>query len=174
MRLAVTDPLLLALAGMAVPEFVRDLRRRTSAPVLLAAWIVAGSAAALIWPHRNAGYLLPLVPALALLAAAWGPLRTRQYAPWMAVLLAMAFLIKAGEPAMLWGLDYRAGTVQPAAPVLSNYCAEGRGNQLVVLQFADDLYASVLPLAGLRYAMVAEWRRRPGDTPGPSARWVSP
>ncbi len=29
--------------------------------------------AALGWQYRNAAYLLPLVPALALLAAAWGP-----------------------------------------------------------------------------------------------------
>ena len=33
--------------------------------------------AALGWQYRNAAYLLPLVPALALLAAAWGPFRTR-------------------------------------------------------------------------------------------------
>ena len=99
-------------------------------------------------------YLLPLVPALALLAAAWGPFRTRRYAPWMVVVLAAAFLIKASAPEMPWGLDYRAGTVQPAAPVLSNYCEQARGNQLIVLELADDLYASVLPLARLRYATV--------------------
>ena len=42
-----------------------------------------------------------------------------------------------------------------AAPVLSNYCAQERGNQLIVLEMSDDLYASVLPLAKLRYATVA-------------------
>jgi hypothetical protein len=99
--------------------------------------------------------LLPLVPALALLAAAWGPFRTRHYAPWMLVVLAAAFLIKASAPELPWGLDYRAGTVQPAAPILAAYCAQARGNELIVLEVADDLYASALPLARLRYAIVA-------------------
>lgn len=155
MRLAITDPLLLAMAGMAVPAFVRDLGNRKSGPVLLAAWMVVVVGAALGWQYRNASYLLPLVPALALLAAAWGPLRTRQYAPWMAVVLGAAFLIKASAPGLPWGLDYRAGTVQAAAPVLTNYCAQARGNELIVLELTDDLYASVLPLPGLRYATVA-------------------
>jgi hypothetical protein len=155
MRLAITDPLLLAMAGMAVPAFVRDLGNRKSGPVLLAAWMVVAVGTALGWQYRNASYLLPLVPALALLAGAWGPLRTRQYAPWMAVVLGAAFLIKASAPAMPWGLDYRGGTVQAAAPLLSNYCGQRRGNELIVLELSDDLYASVLPLASLRYATVA-------------------
>jgi hypothetical protein len=154
MRLAITDPLLLAMAGMAVPAFVRDLGSRKSGPVLLAAWMVVVLGAVLGWQYRNASYLLPLVPALALLAGAWGPLRTRQYAPWMAVVLGAAFLIKASAPGLPWGLDYRGGTVQAAAPVLSSYCAQARGNDLIVLELTDDLYASVLPLARLRYATV--------------------
>jgi hypothetical protein len=154
MRLAVTDPLLLAAAAVALPAFVSDLRRRTSAPVLLAAWIAVMLAAMLGWQYRNASYLVPLVPALALLAAAWGPFRTRQYAHWMLVVLAAAFLIKASAPELPWGLDYRAGTVQPAAAILSDYCVQARGNSLIVLEVADDLYASVLPLSGLHYATV--------------------
>ena len=107
------------------------------------------------WQYRNAAYLLPLVPALALLAAAWGPFRTPRYAPWMAVALAAAFLIKVSAPELPWGLDYRAGTVQPTAPILSDYCTQARGNELMVLDVADDLYASVLPLARLRYVSMA-------------------
>ena len=112
-------------------------------------------AAMLGWQYRNAAYLLPLVPGLALLAAAGGPFRTPRYGPWMAVALACAFLIKASAPELPWGLDYRGGTVQPAAPVLSAYCGQGRGNELIVLEAADDLYASALPLPRLRYAVVA-------------------
>ena len=67
-------------------------------------------------------------------------------------MLAAAFLIKASAPELPWGLNYRAGTVQPTAPILSDYCSQARGNQLIVLDLADDLYASVLPLARLRYA----------------------
>ena len=155
MRLAVTDPLLLAAAAVAIPAFLRDLRGRKAAPVLLAAWIAVMLAAMLGWQYRNASYLLPLVPALALLAAAWGPFRTQRYAPWMLVVLAAAFLIKTSAPEQPWGLDYRAGTVQPTAPILSGYCAQARGNELIVLDLADDLYASALPLARLRYVTVA-------------------
>jgi hypothetical protein len=155
MRLAAIDPLLLAAAVAAVPAFLRDLRGRGTAPVLLAAWIAVMLAATLAWQYRNASYLLPLVPALALLAAAWGPFRTRQYAPWMMVVLAAGFLVKSGAPGLPWGLDYRAGTVQRTAPILSAYCAQARGNELIILDVADDLYATVLHLARLRYVTVA-------------------
>lgn len=154
MRLASTDPLLLAMAAIALPAFLRDLRTRTAAPVLLAAWMSVTLAAILGWQYRNASYLLPLVPALALLAAGWGPFRTRYYAPWMVAVLAAAFMIKASAPEQPWGLDYRSGTVQTAAPVLSAYCEQARGNELIVVGVADDLYASALPLPRLRYALV--------------------
>ncbi len=155
MRLAVTDPLLLAAAVVAIPAFLSDLRRRTAGPVLLGAWMAVMLAAALGWQYRNAAYLLPLVPALALLAAGWGPFRTPRCAPWLWVVLAAAFLIKTSAPELPWGLDYRAGTVQPTAPILSAYCEQARGNEIIVLNLADDLYASALPLAHLRYATVA-------------------
>jgi 4-amino-4-deoxy-L-arabinose transferase-like glycosyltransferase len=154
MRLAFTDPLLLAAAVVAIPAFLADLRRRSTAPVLLAAWIAVMLAAALGWRYRNAAYLLPLVPALALLAAAWGPYRARRYAPWMLVALAAGFLVKCSAPELPWGLDYRTSTVQHTAPILSAYCEQARGNELIVLDVADDLYAAALPLARLRYAAV--------------------
>jgi hypothetical protein len=72
----------------------------------------------------------------------------------MAVGLAAALLIKASNPTLPWGLNAQEGTVQPAAPPLSEYCAQGRGNPLIIFDIADDLYASVLPLARLRYAAV--------------------
>src|SRR4029077_15929464 len=147
-----TDPLLLAAAFSALPGFIGDLRRRTSAATLLAAWMVILVAAVMGWQYRNASYLLPLVPALALLTAGWSPFATPRYARWMAVALAAAFLIKASAPSLPWGINAQQGTVQPAAPALAGYCAQGRGNPLIVVDFADDLYGSVLPLPRLRYA----------------------
>jgi hypothetical protein len=154
MRLAATDPLLLAAAVVAIPAFVRELRGRRGAPVLLGAWMAVTLAATLGWQYRNAAYLLPLIPTLALMAAGWGPFRTRQYAPWMLVALAAGLLIKVSAPEQPWGLDYGAGTLQRAAPILSGYCAQGRGNELIILDMADDLYATALPLARLRYAVL--------------------
>jgi hypothetical protein len=155
MRLAATDPLLLAAAAVAIPAFLRDLRGRRTAPVLLASWMAIALAAMLAWQYRNASYLLPLVPALALLAAAWGPFRTRQAAPWMLVVLAAGFLVKSSAPELPWGLDYRAGTVIHTAPILSAYCEQARGNELIILDVANNLYATVLPLPRLRYVTVA-------------------
>jgi hypothetical protein len=120
------------------------MRRRGSAPVLVAAWIVV------MWPPcssgstANASYRCHLFR-LALLAAAWGPFRTRRYADWMLVVLAAAFLIKANAPHFPGAYNYHAGTAQPTAPILSSYCSQARGNQLIILDMADDLYASALP-----------------------------
>jgi hypothetical protein len=52
--------------------------------------------------------------------------------------------------------------VQATAPILSGYCAQARGNELIVLDLADDLYAAALPLARLRYATVAPVAAPPG------------
>jgi hypothetical protein len=155
MRLAATDPLLLAAAASALPAFLSDLRRRTAASTLLACWIAIMLAAVLVWQYRNASYLLPLIPALAILTAGWTPFSAPRYAHWMLVVLAGAFLVKAVSPAAPWGLNTESGTVQPVAPALSRYCMEARGNPLIVVNMVDDLYAAALPLPHLRYALVA-------------------
>jgi 4-amino-4-deoxy-L-arabinose transferase-like glycosyltransferase len=154
MRLAATDPLLVAAAFSAIPGFLTDLRQRTAASTLLAAWMAVMIAAVLVWQYRNASYLLPLVPALAILTAGWSPFAAPRYARWMILLLAATFLIKASGPGLPWGISAQEGTVQPVAPALSQYCGQGRGNSLVIAGIADDLYASALPLERLRYAAV--------------------
>ncbi|SPE37488.1 Glycosyl transferase, family 39 (fragment) [Candidatus Sulfopaludibacter sp. SbA3] len=40
------------------------------------------------------------------------------------------------------------------APIVSAYCARHRGNELILAAMDDDLYASTLPLARLRYALI--------------------
>src|SRR5205814_5733428 len=107
------------------------------------------------WQYRNASYLLPLVPALALLAVGYGPLASNHSVRWMLALAGLAFLLKVSLPHMPWGIGFPNGTIQPQAPALSAYCERVRGNELIVVDMPDDLYASVLPLARLRYAMVA-------------------
>ena len=151
-RLAATDPILLAMAVAALPIFGGELRRRSPAATLLACWIAVASAAVMVWQYRNASYLLPLVPALAILAAAHGPFVQRRYAPWMLACLAAAFIVKCAVPEMPWGLAFQPATVQPLALPLATYCGQGRGNPLIVVDLVDDLYASTLPLQTLRYA----------------------
>jgi hypothetical protein len=67
----------------------------------------------------------------------------------------VVFVLKVATPQLPWGLSFAGGTIQAAAPALENYCAQARGNELVVVDVVDDLYASTLPLAGLRYALVS-------------------
>jgi hypothetical protein len=154
MRLAATDPLLLAASCLALPRFLQALRRRGPAAVLLACWIAVVLITTLGWQYRNASYLLPLVPALAVLSAGWGPFASPRYSRWMLLGLAAFFLVKVTQPDAPWGLNFRPGSVQPTAASLSAYCAQARGNPLIVVDLADDLYSTVLPLPSLRYAVV--------------------
>jgi len=154
MRLAATDPVLLASALVAVPSFFLALRKRSAEATLLACWLAVPAAAVLGWQYRNASYLLPMVPALAILAATSGPLSSKTSAPWMLLLVSAAALAKMAAPDAPFGISFREGTVQKAAGPLSDYCERGRGNELIVAGVEDGLYASTLPLAGLRYATV--------------------
>ncbi|HUK19829.1 MAG TPA: glycosyltransferase family 39 protein [Bryobacteraceae bacterium] len=153
MRLALTDPMLLAAALVAIPAFLAALRKRTAAAVLLACWLVAAALAVFGAPHRSIACLLPMVPALALLASAYGPL-TQRTPPWALLALALALVAaKAATPNAPWGLSF-AQAAQPLAPLLQDYCHSARDNELIVVGLDDDLYASALPLPRLRYALV--------------------
>jgi hypothetical protein len=154
MRAALIDPVLAALAVAAIPGLVRALRRRSPEAVLLACWITILLAAVLGWKYRNLAYVLPLVPALAIAAAAYGAMASRP--TWLLALAAAAFIFKIATPQMPWGLSYARDTVQPVAPLLSDYCERARGNELVLVGMDDDLYAAALPLARLRYGFLAQ------------------
>jgi hypothetical protein len=166
-RLAATDPILVALAAGALPTFWSSLRRRSPAAVLLACWIAAAAAVVLVWQYRNASYLLPLIPALVILAAAYSPFLQRRFAAWSLVCLGFVFVAKCALPTMTWGLAFNQPSVQPLADPLAAYCDQRRGNPLIVVDLADDLYASALPLERLRYATV-----KPGVSTG--SRYAMP
>jgi hypothetical protein len=153
-RLALTDPVLLAAAVVAIPAFGTAVRKRSHEATLLLCWVVVVAASVAVWQYRNASYLLPLLPALAIIASAYGPFARMRPAWWMLALAAAAFVLKAGAPSSPAGISFAAGTVQPLAPALSSYCRRGRGNELILVGMDDDLYASVLPLPRLRYALL--------------------
>lgn len=153
LRMAATDPILFAAAIVAVPAFARTLRNREAGPTLLACWLALTAAATLAWQYRNASYLLAVVPAVALMAACYGPYSERRHAHWMLAAVCGALLLKAALPDAPWGLRYR-GTVQPLAPALSKYSEAKRGRQLIVVDLVDDLFATTLPIPAPRYALV--------------------
>jgi Dolichyl-phosphate-mannose-protein mannosyltransferase len=153
LRLAATDPVLFSCAVVALPSFVRSLRDRSAGPTLIACWLVLTTAAALAWQYRNASYLLPIIPALALIAACYGPFAEGRHGTWMLAMLCVGLVVKAALPDAPWGLNYRAGTINPVAPALSEYCEQQRNRDLIVVDTADDLYAAVLPISA-RYVAV--------------------
>ncbi len=153
-RLLWIDPVLLALALTALPAWFSALRKRSAEATLLACWLAPMLAAVFLWQYRNATYLIPCLAPAALAAAVYTPLANRS-ARWTAVALTAAFAMKLAMPAAPWGLSFDSGTIQPAAAPLQRYCRLARGNELIVADLVDDLYASTLPLANLRYALVS-------------------
>ena len=153
-RMALMDPVLVAVAAVAVPAFATALRKRSFEATLLVCWaaIVVGSVS--IWEYRNVSYLLPLLPALAIAGASYGPFSTMRPSWWMLALTGAAFALKLGAPTSPAGISFATGTVQPVAPIVSSYCSQRRGNELILVSMDDNLYASTLPLARLRYALV--------------------
>jgi 4-amino-4-deoxy-L-arabinose transferase-like glycosyltransferase len=156
MRLLRIDPLLASLALVTLPAFAAELKRRSAPAVLLACWMGLLLAAVLFWQYRSVTYLLPLVPAAAILAASYGTLAEARSAKWLLALALAGFVLKAATPGAPWGIAFRGGTVVASAPMLSAYCGMGRANELVVVQPDDQLYATVLPLPKVRYYPIGE------------------
>jgi Dolichyl-phosphate-mannose-protein mannosyltransferase len=152
-RAVLLDPVLLAVAAAAIPTFARELRRRSAPAVLLALALALPATAVLVWQYRNVSYLIPLVPMVAILATAYNPLCSGRAAKWMLALAAAVFVVKAAVPGATWGLPFRAGTRVAAAPLLSDYCERGRGNELILVDTPDEMYASLLPLPKVRYVL---------------------
>jgi Dolichyl-phosphate-mannose-protein mannosyltransferase len=154
-RLVWMDPVLLSLALTALPGWFAELRKRSAEATLVACWLAPMLAAVFIWQYRNGTYLIPCLAPMAVAAAVYAPLPNRS-GWWTAALLSASLAMKLAMPAAPWGLSFAAGTIQPAARPLQDYCRMARGNELVVVDLADDLYASTLPLANLRYALVSD------------------
>ena len=96
-----------------------------------------------------------LVPALAILAACYGPLASGRHA-YSILLVVAALALKTATPGAPWGISFQRGSSVAMAPLLSSYSERGRGNELVLVDADDELYASVLPLPKVRYAYVGE------------------
>ncbi|HLK63160.1 MAG TPA: glycosyltransferase family 39 protein [Bryobacteraceae bacterium] len=154
MRVPGVDPVLTAFALVALPGFFGELRRRSGAAWLLACWIGMVLLAILAFRYRNISYMLPMIPALAIVATGFGSYTTGRRAYWVLAFTVVVFAAKAAFPAAPWGLSFRSDTIQKVAPMLSDYCERRRAHELIVVDMADDLYASDLPLPKVRYCLV--------------------
>ncbi len=153
-RVPLIDPILLAVTVVSLPAFWKQLRQRSGPAVLLACWMAVITVSLLAFQYRNISYVLPLFPAMAILAAGYGPYTGRRTVTWFLVCAGVAFGCKAALPENPWGLSFHRGTIQAVAPLVSEYCEQARGNELILVGMDDDLYASTLPLAALRYSLV--------------------
>jgi hypothetical protein len=147
-RLIALDPILLALA---VAAGIFWKRAENDEGRLIAIWCAAAFLCPLAFGTRVAYYLLPLVPAMVVMAVRFSPLFDGRRAVAMVGLLAVALGLKAVQPDATWGLDYRRESV-PSAAALEKYSQLGRANDLVIVAPDDEFYSAMLDLPKVRYA----------------------
>ena len=155
-RMALTDPVLPLLFLIGIPGFVAAIRRGDSASSrLLAVWILVLGAALLIFRHRVAYYLLPVVPAVCLVAVGWSPLFKGKRTIVTLAALVIAFGVKAGGGGAAWDLDFDRGTTVKSAAPLKRYCQQQRNNELIIFSTDDEFYSAILDLPKVRYCHFA-------------------
>jgi len=150
-RLWYGDPELVLLSVAAIPGFLAAVRRRDSLAMLLGCWLTIFGAALMIFQYRSVQYMLPLIPALAIVCASFLPALQKRLT---LAILCVAFMVKAASPGATWGLPYQSGNTLPESAALSAYCEERRNTDLMVLDPQDEFYSAVLPLEQVRYGIV--------------------
>ncbi|MBI3668155.1 MAG: glycosyltransferase family 39 protein [Acidobacteria bacterium] len=165
-RLALTDPVLCVFVVAAAPGLWVAARRREGVrPVLLVSWILVAGGSLVAFRYRNLHYLLPLIPALCILAAGYGPLFARGRQAIVLAVLGAVFFVKGYHAAPPWGLDFAGGNPSPSATALRAYCERWRPNELIVVSSDEDFYSAVLPLPHVRYCFIDSLQRFEGYGP---------
>ena len=137
------------MVALDAPLFAAALVALTrTRPRVLLAWIAVVLAAALSFEYRNAAYLLPMFPAMALLAAGAIP---KDRAKWALGLVVILFVAKASVPAETWGLPFKAEAPLAVEPVLDRYADLHRDSELIVGDPNDEFYSACLNLPRVRY-----------------------
>lgn len=138
-RLALLDPALVAAAVLGIARI---------RPRLPLAVIAVVSAAVLVFQYRNAAYLMPMFPVLAVAAAFAIPPKLARFTVAMAVAL---FAAKALAPAQPWGIPFAPESVNPSHAALDSYAKLGRPNDLILADPDDQFYSATLRLPHVRY-----------------------
>lgn len=133
---------LLLPAALGLVSLGKAVLRRDSSAVTVAAWIGVMVLAIAGFQYRNDTYLLPLLPAFAVVSAAGKASRLVVY------LSIPLFLAMSAERPI--------GSSIAVREILGEYCELRRSNELVIVDAADSFHAAVLPLAKLRYAFPGE------------------
>jgi 4-amino-4-deoxy-L-arabinose transferase-like glycosyltransferase len=150
-RLFLMDPALVLLGIVGVAR-VRS--------AILAAWVAAVIVALFAFQYRNASYLEPMLPALAL----WGV--TRLDARWVLAIGLAAFVDKAMLAEGARRLPFAPESVSASAAKLEQYAAMKRTTELFIVEPDDQFYSACLRLPRVRYVYIdprSERRRYPLD-----------
>jgi dolichyl-phosphate-mannose-protein mannosyltransferase len=153
-RLALIDPVLLGLAIAAIPNLVAHCRKGVPSAILLTSWLAVMAAALLTFQYRNLQYAVMLMPALALLASVYLPMRSKIRPRLLIALLVCLFAVRAVFPARTWGLSFGASPPIPEASVMRAYYELGRPNELIPISPDDEFYTFVLPGMRVRYCFI--------------------
>jgi hypothetical protein len=146
-RLLLLDPVLLVATIAAI--------RRSR---LLLTWAGVLLVTSVAWQYRNAAYLLPLVPVMAIMAATAIPKRFAH--PALAV-AAGIFVLKVFMPQATWGIPFSPESVNPSHAALDAYAAKHRANELILVEPDDEFYSADLALPRVRYVYVDMRPERP-------------
>jgi hypothetical protein len=147
------------LIALDAPLFAAALIALTrKRPRILLVWIAVVLAAALSFEYRNTSYLLPMLPALALLVGGAIP---KEWAKWALAVAMVLFVAKTLSPAQTWGIPFKAESVIAVEPALDRYAAMNRGNELILGDPNDGFSSACLDLPRVRYLFFdASFRRR--------------
>ena len=151
-RLFLTDPVLVVLFLLALPRLVISAVRRNIDAILFGLWLVTLLLSLTAFQARSFLYVVPLVAPLCLVAILYSPFPRRTQPVLLAALLAAsAVKMASGAP---WGLAYYRIATPAAQPILKNYAAAHRPNELVLIQTDDEFYSLLLPLTWVRYCYI--------------------
>ena len=158
-RLWRMDPVLCVAVWFAAPAWLWVVYKRLSGRAsVLGSWGLATAIALLVFQHRSAILLLPLIPALALGSAEFFPYRKRGVFVAACAVLIVLFGVKVYKSNRSWGLPYEQESRIASAPGLEQYCARHRSNALIIVQPDDLFYAADLALPRLRYCYLGQIR----------------
>lgn len=130
-------------------------RRRSPDALLLVCWITVIGATVFCFHYRNTSYLMPLVPALAVLSTAYGPLFSGKKALVITGFLCLLFFLKAHFPDRPWGLSFQPGTTLPSVPLLEAYARQDRPNELIIVSPDDQFNSALLSVPRVRYCLTS-------------------
>jgi hypothetical protein len=148
-RLFLIDPLL-AIAAVIALVRVR--------PRAILAWMLVVIAAVLSFAYHNTTYIMPLLPAMAILAGLALPSRDAKWAAAVAALLLVA-KIYTGDPVR--GIPFQAESQIPSQAAIASYAALHRPNPLILVEPDDQFYSSTLELPHVRYVYTDARAERP-------------